>query len=106
MENIIDRILEIDQQACKKLDDANNSKSKIIYDAQQETDVIKKHAFEKISGQIVVFEESEKVKADKKISKIQDDAKNSIEFINKKFNENHQQWEQDIYNKITKNHKS
>ena len=106
MENIIDRILEIDQKACKKLDDANSSKSRIIYDAEKETEVIKKDAFEKVSGRIVIIEDSEKSKADEKIKKIQADAKQSIEFINKKFEDNHEQWEQEILNKIIKSHKS
>ena len=107
MESIINKILEIDENARKKLENAYTTKSQILYEAEQEEDNIKKDVLNRVSGRVAKVEEFEKTTADEKIEKIKNQSYQTIEYINKKFEENHQQWEEDIFKKvIEKSHKS
>ena len=107
MENIINKILEIDENARKKLENAQSAKSKIMYEAQKEEENIRNEVLERVSGRVSKIEEFEKSTAEEKISEIKANANKAIENINNKFEKNHKQWENEIFNKIiSTGHKS
>ena len=67
MDSIVNKIIEIDNNARQKLENAFNLKSKIISDAELEEDKIKKDILKRVSGRVAKVEEFEKANAEEKI---------------------------------------
>ena len=100
MDNLIDRILEIDENAKKKLEEACRRKSEILCDASRQEEEIREDVFKRVHGRVEKVEEYEKSNADEKIDEIKTQAAKTIELLDTKYAENHVSWENEIYNNI------
>lgn len=100
MENVINRIIEIDQHAKQQLLKAAKRKEQILSDAKAEVAAIRQKVLDRASGRVAKVEEFEKTNADEKIEHIKDQMNSRIEMIDKTFIDNHKQWESEIYSRI------
>ena len=100
MENLINRILEIDEDAKKKLDNAYKKKSDILCDAEKQEDQIKEDVFKKVNGRVEKVEEFEKSNSDEKLAELAKKTEDEIAALDKTYNENHDKWEDEIYRNI------
>lgn len=100
MENLINRILEIDENAKKKLEDAYKQKSQIICEAEKQEEKIKEDVFKRVNGRVEKVEEFEKSNADEKLAELEKKTAEEIAALDKAFDENHEKWENDIYRNI------
>ncbi len=100
MENLINRILEIDESAKKKLDDAYKKKSEILCDAEKQEEQIKEDVLRKVNGRVEKVEEFEKSNADEKLAELAKKTAEEIAVLDQSYNENHEKWEDEIYRNI------
>ena len=103
MDNIIDQILEIDQLACGKIENAYDQKNSILLQAQEEEDKIKLDAVAKANEQAVGNGVTQNAIVDEKISLISKQTSETIKALNDIFEGNHKQWEDNIFKNITNN---
>lgn len=100
MDNIINKILEIDQEANKKLEIAKNRSKQIISEARLEEEKIKADSLQKAEAKIQKVDDTEKAEAEGKINYIQKQMNNKIEEFQRCYNNNHEQWEDEIIKTI------
>ena len=100
MENVINRILEIDKDACEKLESAEKQKKQIISDAKSEEVKIRQEYLKNADIKITQVDEQEKQIADQKISKIEEEREKDLSRLQSIYEENHISWEQDIFQRI------
>lgn len=100
MENIITSILEIEQNAQKRLEEARRKKDKIISEAEAEKERI-------IGGKIKEAEEKlrklsldEKNRTDEKLAEIERSKDEEIKRLDSVYEKRHAQWEDDIFNAV------
>lgn len=101
MENIITSILDIEQDAKTRLEEAVRQRDKIIADAEAEKDRI-------IAEKIIEAEEKaaqvslrEKKKTDEKLAEIEAARADEIKRLDKVYEKNHTEWENTIFNAVT-----
>lgn len=100
MENLITSILEIEQNAQKRLEEARQKKDKIIAAAEAEKEKI-------IGGKIKDAEEKlrkisldEKNKTDEMLAEIERRKNDEIKRLDSIYEKRHAQWEDDIFNAV------
>lgn len=100
MENIITSILEIEQNAQTRLEEARQKKDKIIAEAEAEREGI-------ISGKLKEAEETarkisldEKNKTDEKLAEIERKRNDEIKRLDSIYEKHHTEWEDDIFNAV------
>lgn len=100
MKNVINKILEIDEYARQELIQAQKKKDKILSDTNDEVSAIRQQVLDRASGRVAKVEEFEKADADEKIFKIESKKQQTIQIIEKNFNDNHEAWEKGMYTRI------
>ena len=103
MEDLINRILEIDENARKRLQKAYDEKAHTINSAEKQEEDIRTEVLKRVDGRLEKVEEVEKATADEKIEIIQKDKENLISMLDDKYNANHKNWEENIINNIISN---
>lgn len=100
MENIITSILEIEQNAQTRLEEARQKKDKIIAEAEAEKERI-------ISGKLKEAEETvkkisldEKNKTNEKLAEIERKRDDEIKRLDSVYEKHHAEWEDDIFNAV------
>lgn len=100
MENIIADILKIENEAQKRLSDAEAECIKIIADAKAEREEIINSKIREAEEKIESINSDEKNKAEKTIAEIEKNKLLEIERIDNIFELKHTEWEENIFNQI------
>ena len=100
VENIINRILEIDKQACERIESAEKQKKQIFSDAKVEEAQIRDEHLKKANIKIDEYDQQQKLIADEKIAKIEEEKLKKISDLQSIYDNNHSSWEQDIFQRI------
>ena len=100
MENIINDILAIDLEAQKRLEESIEKRNQIIREANEKESEIKCSILNRADNRLVKVEAFYKKNSDEVIEQINSETKTKVDKINQVFAENHQQWEENIFNNI------
>ncbi len=100
MENIITSILEIEQNAKERLEEAEKKRNQIIADAKAEEENLIKAKIKEAEEKIGQIDSEEKKKTDEKLAEIENSRLEEIKRIDDIYNERHEKWENDIFNAI------
>ena len=100
MENVINRILEIDKDACVRLEQAEKQKKQILAETKIEEAKIKEDHIKRADVRIQKVEETEKKFAEEEMIKLEEKKQEQISKLNAIFEQNHISWEQDIFQRI------
>lgn len=100
MENLINRILKIDEDARKRLESAKESKAQTIVSAERQEEEIRTEVLKRADGRLEKVEEFEKQNADEKIAVIDADKQSKISELDKAYRSKHKKWENEIFNNI------
>lgn len=98
--DIITAILEIDKHAKEKIEKAYDEKKRIAVETEAEKEKIRNELSERAENRIKEVEKVEKGLADEKLEEIRAQKEKSISELDMNYNENHEKWENDIYNAI------
>ncbi len=100
MDEIINKILDIDRQAEERLLQAEKDKIKILNEAKLQEMEIKENCILRADDRIEKVESSEKKSADEQIEKITSEMKAKMADLDKLFNDNKEKWENEIFHRI------
>ena len=100
MDEIINKILDIDRQAEERLLQAEKDKTKILNEAKLQEMEIKENCILRADDRIEKVELSEKQSADEQIEKITSEMKAKMADLDKLFNDNKEKWENEIFHRI------
>ncbi len=100
MENIIASILEIEQNAKERLEEAEKKKNQLIADAKAEHERLIKEKIKEADEKLDKMSMDEKKKADEKLAEIEEKTKKEINRLDKVFEKSRQKWEDEIFNAI------
>lgn len=100
MDEIINKILDIDRQAEERLLQAEKDKIKILNEAKLQEMKIKENCILRADDRIEKVELSEKQSADEQIEKITSEMKAKMADLDKLFNDNKEKWENEIFHRI------
>ena len=100
MDEIINKILDIDRQAEERLLQAEKDKMKILNEAKLQEMKIKENCISRADDRIEKVELSEKHGADEQIEKITSEMKAKMADLDKLFNDNKEKWENEIFHRI------
>ena len=100
MENVINKILQIDKEACQRVEQAKQEKIQILSEAKIEETRIKEEHIKRADDRIDKVDEHEKSLADEKITKIEAEKQQKLAALQTLYDQNHTIWEQDIYRRI------
>ncbi len=106
MDNIITHILEIDQRAKDKLEDAHQQKENIINSAKAEEERIQSDMQKKVDERLSKVEECEKADSDEKIAELEKEKDLKIKQLDDIFNENRETWVENIVSAVLEQSKS
>ncbi len=100
MENIITSILEIEQNAQTRLEEARQKKDKIISEAEAEKERIISGKLKEVEERIRKISLDEKNKTDEKIAEIEQRKDGEIKRLDSIYEKHHTEWEDDIFNAV------
>ena len=100
MDEIINKILDIDRQAEERLLQAEKDKTKILNEAKLQEMEIKENCILRADDRIEKVESSEKKSADEQIEKITLEMKAKMADLDKLFYDNKEKWENEIFHRI------
>lgn len=100
MENVINQILQIDKNACERLEQAKQEKSKILSEAKLEEIRIREADIKRADDRVEKIDEYEKSIADEKIAYIEAEKLKQMAALQGIYDENHLQWEREIFARI------
>lgn len=100
MENLITSILEIEQNAQKRLEEARQKKDKIIAAAEAEKEKIIAEKIKEAEEKVRKFSLDEKNKTDEKLAEIERSKNEEIKRLDSIYENRHVQWEDDIFNAV------
>ena len=100
MENVINRILEIDKEARDRLDEAEKQKKQIFVEAKLEEAKIKEDHIKRADARILEVDATEKKFADEEMEKLEKVKLEQISKLDAIYEQNHISWEQDIFQRI------
>lgn len=100
MENIITSILEIEQNAKARLEEAVRQRDKIIADAEAEKDRIVAEKIIEAEEKAAQVSLGEKKKTDEKLAEIEAARADEIKRLDRVYEKNHTEWENNIFNAV------
>lgn len=100
MENIINRIISIDENAKERLSEAEQRRQSILESAEQEKQDIIRQNLGKAQTTLIRMDDFEKHSSEEKIDRINKDAEEKIKRLNMLFDEKHLAWEDEIVGRI------
>ncbi|MBP1561619.1 MAG: hypothetical protein J6C96_10340 [Oscillospiraceae bacterium] len=98
--NIIASILEIEQNAQKRLEEAEKKKNQLIADAKAEEEKLINEKISKVENDLKKIELEEQKKTDEKLAEIEKRKKEEIRRLDEVFENNHAEWENSIFGSI------
>ena len=102
MEEIIAKIIEIEERARDIVKDAENAKKGLENELARETERLRHDIAERAEKKNEALREYEDGEADKKIAQINAEAERVMQSLEAKFNENKDKWVEDIFDSVTK----
>ena len=102
MADIISQILDIDKNAREKVARAKEEKKQMLLDAEEEREKIKSQLVERATHRLELIETQEAQRAEQVASELKDAADEKIKLIDDRFEKNHEAWEKEIFERITK----
>lgn len=102
MADIISQILDIDKNAREKVARAKEEKKQMLLDAEEERDKIKSQLVERAAHRLEVIEAQEAQRANEIEEELKASADEKIKTIDDRFEQNHEAWEKEIFERITK----
>lgn len=100
MENIITSILEIEQNAQKRLEEARQKKDEMIAEAEAEKEKIIGEKIKEAEDRIRRIGLDEKRKTDEKLAEIEQRKNDEIKRLDGIYEKNHAEWEKDIFDAV------
>ncbi len=100
MENIITSILEIEQNAQTRLEEARQKKDMIIAEAEAEKERIISGKLKEAEEKIRKISLDEKNKTDEKLAEIERKRDGEIKRLDSIYEKHHTEWEDDIFNAV------
>lgn len=100
MENVIASILEIEQNAKVRLEEAEKKKNQLIADAKAEQEKLIKEKIKEADEKLNKMSLDEKRKADERLAEIEENKKKEIKRLDKVFENCRQKWEDEIFRAI------
>lgn len=97
MENVIAGILEIENKAKERLEEAEKMKNKIIADAKAERENMLKIKIKEAEEKLGRMDSEEKKRAEERLEEIEQSRKSEISRLDKVFNEKRSIWEDEIF---------
>lgn len=98
--NIIASILEIEQNAQKRLEEAEKKKNQLIADAKAEEEKIINDKIKEIEDNLKKIELEEQKKTDERLSEIEKQKADEIKRLDEVFKKKHSEWENAIFGSI------
>ena len=100
MENIITSILDIEQNAQKRLEEARQKRDSIIAAAEAEKEKIIAEKIKDAEEKIRKISLDEKNKTDEKLAEIERSKNDEIKRLDSIYEQRHAEWEDDIFNAV------
>lgn len=100
MENVIASILEIEQDAQKRLKEAEQKKNSLIADAKAEQEKLIKEKIKEADEKLDKMSMDEKKKAEQKLAEIEETKNNEIKRLDSVFDKKRKKWEDEIFTAI------
>lgn len=101
MDEIIKEIIEIDKEASSKLKEANRMKDEVLKkQLQEENQELRQKMQERAHAHLESIRETEQKYADSKMAVIEEEKAKALATIQNVYDENHEAWETDLYNRI------
>ena len=100
MENIITSILDIEQNAQKRLEEARQKRDSIIAAAEAEKEKIIAEKIKDAEEKIRKISLDEKNKTDEKLAEIERSKNDEIKRLDSIYEQRHTEWEDDIFNAV------
>lgn len=100
MENVIASILEIEQDAKKRLEEAEKKKNRLIAEAKAEQENLIKAKIKEADEKLDKMSMDEKKKAEQRLAEIEETKNNEIKRLDKVFEKKRQKWEDEIFSAI------
>lgn len=97
MENVIAGILEIENKAKERLEEAEKMKNKIIADAKAERENMLKNKIKEAEEKLGRMDSEEKKRAEDRLAEIERNKKNEISRLDRIFDEKRSVWEDEIF---------
>lgn len=97
MENVIAGILEIENKAKERLEEAEKMKNKIIADAKAERENMLKIKIKEAEEKLGRMDSEEKKRAEERLEEIEQSRKDEIKRLDEIFNEKRGVWEDEIF---------
>ena len=97
MENVVNKIIEIDREADNRLNMALENKKKLIDSACVEAEKIKKKLLDEADARIAEVEAERRAESDSKISKLRADSEARLKAMDEAFENKRDIIEQSIY---------
>lgn len=101
MENIINRIISIDENAKERLSEAEERRKSILASAEQEKQGIIRKNLGKAQTTLIRMDDFEKHSSEDRIAAINKAAEEKIARLNRLYEDNHLIWEDEIVGRIT-----
>ena len=100
MENIIASILEIEQNAKERLEEAEKKKNQLIADAKAEQEKLIKEKIKEADEKLNKMSMDEQKKAEEKLAEIEENTKKEISRLDNVFEKSRKKWEDEIFSAI------
>lgn len=100
MENVIASILEIEQNAKERLEEAEKKKNQLIADAKAEQERLIKEKIKEADEKLDKMSMEEKKKAEERLAEIEESTKMEMTRLDKVFEKSREKWEDEIFNAI------
>lgn len=102
MEEIIAKIIEIEERAREIVKDAESSKEGLEDELARETEQLRRNIAERAEKKNETLREYEDGETDKKIEQINAETERIMQSLEAKFDENKETWIEDIFDSVTK----
>lgn len=100
MENVINRILEIDEKARMMIAEAEKKKQNILNEAHENEQQVKDNFVNKSQEKISKVDEVHKLESNEQIAGIENEKRLKIEKLDKLYADKHAEWEAQILKSI------
>lgn len=101
MEEVIEKILEIEEKAREIVSDAENEKSGLEEEIKELSEKLRRDISSRAEEKSNALREYEDGEADRKIEAINAEAQRSMQLLEEKFAQNRDKWVEEIFSSVT-----
>ena len=102
MENLVDKIIEIDKIAEEKMKVAEKENAAFMRQIDQRKQEIINEIDKSAEAKLKSFEKAEKSSADEEIAKLEQEKQQAIQKLQAIYQDHHEQWTDELVNRILK----